>query len=90
MVASADWTDFTIALPTIINLVFMFAFGACAGSFIHVVADRMPAGLSVISPPSRCPGRPFHRMFLRSRSMTPSAMSTLSASYTRRRTLRSS
>ena len=55
MIASADWTDFTIALPTIINLVFMFAFGACAGSFIHVVAYRMPAGLSVISPPSRCP-----------------------------------
>ncbi|NBQ13917.1 MAG: prepilin peptidase [Proteobacteria bacterium] len=55
LVASADWTDFTIALPTIINLAFMFAFGACAGSFIHVVAYRMPAGLSVISPPSRCP-----------------------------------
>ncbi len=47
--------DFTIALPTIVNMVFMFAFGACAGSFIHVVAYRMPAGLSVISPPSRCP-----------------------------------
>jgi leader peptidase (prepilin peptidase)/N-methyltransferase len=47
--------DFTIALPTIINMVFMFAFGACAGSFIHVVAYRMPEGLSVISPPSRCP-----------------------------------
>jgi len=47
--------DFTMALPTIINALFMFAFGTCAGSFIHVVAYRMPAGLSVISPPSRCP-----------------------------------
>jgi len=55
LVASADWTDFAIALPTVINLAFMFAFGACAGSFIHVVSYRMPAGLSVISPPSRCP-----------------------------------
>ena len=50
-----DWTDLTIALPTLINVLFAFAFGACAGSFIHVVTFRMPAGLSVISPPSRCP-----------------------------------
>lgn len=47
--------DLAIALPTIINLCFAFAMGACAGSFIHVVAFRMPAGLSVIVPPSRCP-----------------------------------
>lgn len=48
-------TELTIALPTIINLCFAFAVGACAGSFIHVVAYRMPAGRSVIVPPSRCP-----------------------------------
>ncbi len=51
----ADWTDFAIALPTAINLLFAFAFGACAGSFIHVIVHRLPQGLSVISPPSRCP-----------------------------------
>lgn len=51
----ADWTDFAIALPTAINLLFAFAFGACAGSFIHVLVHRLPEGLSVISPPSRCP-----------------------------------
>jgi leader peptidase (prepilin peptidase) / N-methyltransferase len=31
------------------------ALGASIGSFINVVVYRLPAGLSVISPPSRCP-----------------------------------
>jgi leader peptidase (prepilin peptidase)/N-methyltransferase len=35
--------------------VFVFAFGAIVGSFINVVIYRLPAGMSVISPPSRCP-----------------------------------
>jgi leader peptidase (prepilin peptidase)/N-methyltransferase len=35
--------------------VFVFCFGACVGSFINVVNFRLPAGRSVISPPSRCP-----------------------------------
>ncbi|MDY7109756.1 MAG: prepilin peptidase [Planctomycetota bacterium] len=39
-------------LPT---MVFIFCFGACVGSFINVVIYRLPAGMSVISPPSRCP-----------------------------------
>ncbi len=34
---------------------FVFAFGAIVGSFINVVIYRVPAGMSVISPPSRCP-----------------------------------
>lgn len=36
-------------------LVFLFLFGACVGSFLNVVIYRLPAGMSVISPPSRCP-----------------------------------
>jgi leader peptidase (prepilin peptidase)/N-methyltransferase len=51
----ADWTDLAIALPTVVYVAFAFAFGACAGSFIHVVAWRMPEGMSIVSPPSRCP-----------------------------------
>ena len=34
---------------------FIFAAGAIVGSFINVVIYRLPAGMSVISPPSRCP-----------------------------------
>ncbi|MEB3311659.1 MAG: A24 family peptidase [Snowella sp.] len=36
-------------------LPFVFAFGASVGSFLNVVAYRIPANLSLVSPPSRCP-----------------------------------
>jgi leader peptidase (prepilin peptidase)/N-methyltransferase len=35
--------------------VFVFAFGGIVGSFINVVIYRLPAGMSVITPSSRCP-----------------------------------
>ncbi len=34
---------------------FYFFIGACFGSFLNVCALRVPAGLSIIRPPSRCP-----------------------------------
>ncbi|TDP71947.1 prepilin signal peptidase PulO-like enzyme (type II secretory pathway) [Bradymonas sediminis] len=34
---------------------FAFVFGAVVGSFLNVVIYRVPAGLSVVHPPSRCP-----------------------------------
>ena len=37
-------------------LAFAAAFGLAIGSFLNVVAYRVPAGLSVVSPPSACPG----------------------------------
>jgi leader peptidase (prepilin peptidase) / N-methyltransferase len=34
--------------------------GLCLGSFLNVVAHRLPAGLSLVSPPSACPGCGVH------------------------------
>ena len=39
----------------------VFTFGACIGSFLNVVIYRIPAGISLVSPPSRCP-KCFHRL----------------------------
>jgi leader peptidase (prepilin peptidase)/N-methyltransferase len=39
---------------TILWLVLFFLLGAAVGSFINVVADRLPSGKSIISPPSHC------------------------------------
>jgi leader peptidase (prepilin peptidase)/N-methyltransferase len=41
-------------LATIANSI-VFVLGACIGSFLNVVVYRIPAGLSLIHPPSRCP-----------------------------------
>lgn len=42
-------------MPDAIVLFFVFAFGACVGSFLNVVVYRLPRGQSLVSPPSRCP-----------------------------------
>lgn len=44
--------DLTIALVT---SPFVLILGACIGSFLNVVIYRLPAEISLISPPSRCP-----------------------------------
>ncbi|NLF31108.1 MAG: prepilin peptidase [Planctomycetes bacterium] len=38
-----------------IIIFFVFAFGACVGSFLNVVIYRVPMGQSIASPPSHCP-----------------------------------
>ena len=38
-----------------IALTTAFIFGACIGSFLNVVVYRIPAGISLVYPPSRCP-----------------------------------
>lgn len=39
-----------ILLPTVVGV-----FGALIGSFLNVVIHRVPAGLSIVAPPSACP-----------------------------------
>jgi leader peptidase (prepilin peptidase)/N-methyltransferase len=43
------------ALLLAVTTLFVFVFGAAIGSFLNVVIYRLPAGLSLLSPPSRCP-----------------------------------
>ncbi len=42
-------------MPHAIYILFLFALGACIGSFLNVVVWRLPRGESLASPPSRCP-----------------------------------
>lgn len=44
--------DILFAIPA---SVMVFAFGASIGSFLNVIVYRLPAGLSILWPPSRCP-----------------------------------
>ena len=39
---------------TVFWLVLFFCIGAALGSFMNVVADRLPAGKSIVTPPSHC------------------------------------
>jgi leader peptidase (prepilin peptidase)/N-methyltransferase len=39
----------------LVHLLFLFALGACVGSFLNVVVWRLPRGESLVSPPSHCP-----------------------------------
>lgn len=36
-------------------MLFVFCFGACIGSLINVLVYRLPLGIGVVTPPSRCP-----------------------------------
>lgn len=42
-------------LPMLTTALFVFAAGACLGSLINVLVYRLPRGLDVVSPTSRCP-----------------------------------
>jgi len=41
---------------TIVWLILFFLLGSAVGSFLNVVADRLPQEKSIVSPPSHCPG----------------------------------
>lgn len=42
-------------LPVLALGLFVVALGACVGSLVNVVVYRVPRGISVVLPPSRCP-----------------------------------
>ena len=44
-----------ILLPKLATLVFVTMVGACVGSLINVLVYRLPRGINVVTPPSRCP-----------------------------------
>ena len=41
--------------PLIFFYIVLFVFGAIVGSFLNVCIYRIPEGMSIVSPPSRCP-----------------------------------
>lgn len=60
----ALWQAFFFSLP---GLLFVAFYGSAVGSFLNVVAYRLPRGISTVSPRSRCPRccssiRPWHNL----------------------------
>src|SRR3954469_822022 len=43
------------SMPHLVPILFLFALGACIGSFLNVVVWRLPRDESLVTPPSRCP-----------------------------------
>lgn len=47
--------SFQLWLADAVQIAFAFAFGACLGSLTNVLVYRLPLGLDVVTPSSRCP-----------------------------------
>jgi leader peptidase (prepilin peptidase)/N-methyltransferase len=47
--------QFLMFMSEATKVLFVLAFGACIGSLVNVLVYRLPLGLDVVSPPSRCP-----------------------------------
>ncbi len=49
------WDTAKLYAFDVVIYAFVFAFGACLGSLNNVLVYRLPRGLGVVTPPSRCP-----------------------------------
>lgn len=47
--------EWLLLAAAIVQVLWVFAFGACIGSLLNVLVYRMPKGLDVVTPSSRCP-----------------------------------
>jgi leader peptidase (prepilin peptidase) / N-methyltransferase len=50
-----DRMTFMTLLPKVTIAIFIFIYGACIGSLVNVLVYRLPRGLGIVTPPSRCP-----------------------------------
>lgn len=55
MTLALNRSDVLIALFPIVQVLWVAAFGACVGSLVNVLVYRLPLGLDVVTPSSRCP-----------------------------------
>jgi leader peptidase (prepilin peptidase)/N-methyltransferase len=58
-IAGTPWSvenyDLFMAFAEVVKVLFVMAFGACVGSLTNVLVYRLPLGLDVVRPQSRCP-----------------------------------
>lgn len=47
--------EWMLLLGEVLQVVWVFAFGSCVGSLLNVLVYRLPLGLDVVTPSSRCP-----------------------------------
>lgn len=47
--------DLMLSTFEVVKVLWVMAFGACLGSLVNVLVYRIPLGLGVVTPPSRCP-----------------------------------
>lgn len=52
---SVENYDLFMAFAEVVKVLFVMAFGACVGSLTNVLVYRLPLGLDVVRPQSRCP-----------------------------------
>lgn len=45
----------SLFIASLVPVAFVAAFGACLGSLINVIVYRLPLGIGLVTPPSRCP-----------------------------------